>query len=218
MKDTEKLLAEFKKLSSSVQLELLQSLRSEFEDKGKLLEVVESELTIKKPCPHCQSSHVHKRGMQSGVQMYKCVSCTKWFSSTTGTPLWDIKKKEKWQAYLGCMQQNMSIKKIAKQIGISIQTSFDWRHKILSVLSKEIPTQLVGRVECDELELSLSNKGDQYLTRKPRKRGNDFVRNTDTKEVTTVQVISAIDQNNQSYFKAVETKRITAEHLKLLNI
>ena len=49
MKDTEKLLAEFKKLSSSVQLELLQSLRSEFEDKGKLLEVVESELTIKKP-------------------------------------------------------------------------------------------------------------------------------------------------------------------------
>ena len=109
----------------------------------------------------------------------------KWFSSTTGTPLWDIKKKDKWQSYLNCMQQGMSIKKTAKEIGVCIQTSFDWRHKILSVLNKEVPEKLIGRVECDELELPLSNKGERNLTRKARKRSSDFIRNTKTKEVTT---------------------------------
>ena len=211
---TDELLTQFKSLTATAQLAILDSLRIEFESKGKLLEVAEGEVTTKKVCPHCRSKHVHKRGMQSGVQMYKCVDCTKWFSSTTGTPLWDIKKKEKWQSYLTCMQAGKSIKKIASEIGISIQTSFDWRHKILSVLSNDVPVKLSGRVECDELEIPLSNKGERNLTRKPRRRSSDFKRNIDTKEVTTVQVVSAIDEHNNVYFKAVEAKRITAKHLK----
>jgi transposase-like protein len=210
---TEELLGYFKSLSAVAQSEILQSLRVEFEGKGRLLEVTQSENMTKKACPHCGNSRVHKRGKQSGVQMYKCVGCTKWFSSTTGTPLWDIKRKDKWQSYLNCMQQNMPIKKIAKEIGICIQTSFDWRHKILSVLNKDVPLKLSGRVECDELELPLSKKGERNLTRKARKRSSDFIRNTKTKEITTVQVVSAIDEQNQTYFKAIETKRITAKQL-----
>ena len=213
MKQTHDLLDQFKSLSVSAQSELLQSLHAEFEGKGKLLEVAESEITLKKACPHCGTIRVNKRGKQSGVQMYQCKDCSKWFSSTTGTPLWDIKRKDKWQSYLNCMQQGMSIKKTAKEVGICIQTSFDWRHKILSVLNDEIPEKLIGRVECDELELPLNNKGERHLSRKARKRSSDFIRNTATKEVTTVQVLSAIDENNQTYFKAIETKRITAKHL-----
>jgi transposase-like protein len=213
MEKTQDLLLQFKSLSALEQSEVLQSFRIEFEGKGKLLEVVQSEIITKKTCPYCGNSRVHKRGKQSGVQMYKCTECLKWFSSTTGTPLWDIKKKDKWQSYLNCMRQGMSIKKTAKEIGVSIQTSFDWRHKILSVLNKEVPEKLRGRVECDELELPLSNKGERNLTRKARKRSSDFIRNPKTKEVTTIQVVSAIDENNQTYFKAIETKRITAKQL-----
>ena len=127
--------------------------------------------------------------------MYKCKDCTKWFSSTTGTVLWDIKKKDKWQMYLSCMQRNIPIKKAAIEVGICIQTSFNWRHKILSILSVEVPVKLTGRVECDELEMPLSNKGERNLTRKPRRRSSDFKRNIATKEITTVQVVSAIDEN-----------------------
>jgi len=51
------------------------------------------------------------------------------------------------------MQRGMSIKKTAKEIGICIQTSSDWRLKVLSVLHTEVPDTLEGRVECDEVEL-----------------------------------------------------------------
>jgi transposase-like protein len=214
MKNSLEILEHFKSLSVLEQDFLLSKLRIEFEGNGKLLEVVKNETSIKKCCPHCGFVKVHKRGKQKGVQMYKCVGCEKWFSETTGTPLWDIKRKDKWQEYLQCMQKGMAIKKIAKEIGICIQTSFDWRHKILSVLHSEVPDTLEGRIECDEIEIPINQKGDRKLTRKPRKRSSDFVRNTEDKAITTVQVVSAIDQNNQLYFKAIEAKRITAKHLK----
>ena len=42
--------------------------------------------------------------------------CKKWYSETTGTPLYEIKLKNKWQSYLKCMEKGMSIKKIAKEL------------------------------------------------------------------------------------------------------
>lgn len=216
MQKSNQILSAFKLLEPEVQEQILQSLRVEFEGKGKLLAIVSTDFNSqakKKACPYCASVKVHKRGSQKGVQMFKCVDCTKWFSSTTGTVLWDIKRKDKWQSYLNCMNQNMPIKKIAKEIGISIQTSFDWRHKILSVLNTHSPLTLSGRVECDELEMPISNKGEKNLKRKARKRGSDFKRNTKGKAITTVQVITAVDEHNHKYLKAIKTKRITAKQL-----
>ena len=145
--------------------------------------------------------------------MYKCNDCNKWYSETTGTPLYDIKLKSKWQAYLNCMEQRMPIKKIAKELGISIQTSFDWRDKILSSLEQFVPVELSLEVECDELELALSNKGSKSLERKPRKRGSDFKPNQDTDEITTVQVVTAVQRNGEKYLKAVASKRLSKEEI-----
>lgn len=88
------------------------------------------------------------------------------------------------------MEQGMPIKKIAKKLNISIQTSFDWRHKIFSSLDQFVPKELSSEAECDELELALSNKGSKTLDRKSRKRGTDFKRNQGKGEVTTVQVVT----------------------------
>jgi len=65
-----------------------------------------------------------------------------------------------------CMLKGLSIKKTAKDIGICIQTSFDWRHKVLSVLHTEVPNTLEGRVECDEVKLPINQKGERNLDRK----------------------------------------------------
>jgi transposase-like protein len=216
MKTGAEIKALFNELPLGVQNELLRDLLIEQELQGKVLQEA-GEIVVKKrdkkPCPHCSSNKVYKRGKQKGVQMYKCNDCNKWYSETTGTPLYDIKLKSKWQSYLNCMEQGMPIKKIAKELSISIQTSFDWRHKILSSLEQFVPTQLSKEVGCDELELALSNKGSKSLKRKPRKRGTDFKRNQDTDEITTVQVVTAVQRNGDKYLKAVVSKRLSKEQI-----
>ena len=206
----------FAQLPLASQSELLDELLQEQELQGKiLLEALEevSSKRKKKPCPHCSSTNIYKRGKQNEVQMYRCNDCAKWYSETSGTPLYDIKLKPKWQSYLRCMEQGMPIKKIAKELDISIQTSFDWRHKILSSLDQFVPEQLSSEVECDELELALSNKGSRDLDRKPRKRGNDFKRNKGKEEITVVQVVTAVERNGGKYLKAIESKRLSKEEI-----
>lgn len=206
----------FSKLRVSDQNDLLSELLLEQELQGKVLLQASEEFIQKrkkKPCPHCSSSKVYKRGKQKGIQMYCCNSCSKWYSETTGTALQGIKLKSKWQSYLNCMEKGMPIKKIAKALDISIQTSFDWRHKILSSLTQFTPAQLTDQVECDELELALNEKGSRSLDRLPRKRPTDFKRNQGKDKITTVQVITAVSRNGEKILKAVESKRLTKEQI-----
>jgi len=216
MKKEEEIKRLFTELPSISQIELLDALLQRQELKGSILQSAQEEVSANrknKPCPHCTSKNVYKRGKQNGVQMYQCNECKKWYSETTGTPLYDIKLKSKWQSYLRCMEQGMPIKKIAKELHISIQTSFDWRHKILSSLGQFEPKSLSGEIECDELELPLNNKGSKTLEREPRKRGSDFKRNTEEKDITVVQVVTAVERNGNKYLKAVESKRLSKEEI-----
>ncbi len=209
----------FAELSTESQDLLLDELLHGPEFDSPVLDGAQQELIKKrgkKPCPYCGSKNVWRRGKQKGVQMYNCKDCNQWYSETTGTPLYAIKLKSKWQAYLQCMEQGMTIKKIAKKLGISIQTSFDWRHKILSSFNQFVPNKLSSQVECDELELRLNNKGCRDLQRKPRLRGNDFKRNTGKDESTVVQVVTAVERKGNTYLKAVESKRLTKEEISIV--
>lgn len=217
MKTIQDIKSIFNNLSVYQQEQVLEELLQEHEIQGKVIELATSEVIEKrgkKPCPYCSSEKVYKRGKQNNVQMYQCRSenCKKWYSETTGTPLWDIKLKSKWQGYLRCMEQGMTLKATAEELKICIQTSFDWRHKILSSLSKFVPETLSGVVESDEFEIALSHKGQRNLDRKPRKRGTDFKRNTD-EEVTVVQVVTAVERGGETYLKAVESKRLTTQEI-----
>ena len=217
MEDKKSIKASFDRLPAEEQEQLLNELLQAQELKGDLLETAGQDVANtrkRKPCPHCRSEKVYKRGKQKGVQMYQCRECTKWYSETTGTPLWDIKLKHKWQAYLRCMQQGMAIKKIAKELNISIQTSFDWRHKILSSLAELSPEKLQGIVECDELELPVNNKGCRSLDREPRKRPSDFKRNEPYDGASTVQVVTVVERGGGKYLKAVEAKRLSTEQIR----
>jgi len=216
MKQITEIKATFKSLPVTTQAQLLDELLQEFEMNGHLIESVKMDIKeqkSKKPCPHCASLKVYKRGKQHGTQMYQCRACNKWYSETTGTPLWDIKLKHKWQSYLRCMQQGMSIKKTAKELNISIQTSFDWRHKILSALDSYTPQILSGTIECDEMELPINNKGQRNLKRPARKRGTDFKRNEASAKPTLVQIIASVERGGEKLIKAVESKRLSADQI-----
>jgi len=209
----------YKTLLTKHKVELVSELLAEQELEGIVLKQAQEEvkhIRDKKPCPHCTSSNIYRMGKQNGSQTYQCKDCKKYYRETTGTPLYRIHIKEKWQSYLNLMERGMPIKKIAKELEISIQTSFDWRHKILSSLEQFIPTQLTDTVECDEMEFPLSNKGDKYLKRKPRKRAKDFKRNKNKNEITTVQAITVVERKTgKKFFKVVETKRLTTKQISL---
>jgi transposase-like protein len=207
----------FSRLSGFEQEQVLDDLLQEHEIQGKIIDLALEEVNKergKKHCPHCGSKNVYRRGKQNNVQMYQCQeqSCKKWYSETTGTPLWDIKLKSKWQGYLRCMEQGMTLKATAEELKISIQTYFDWRHKILSSLKKFVPETLSGVVESDEFEIALSFKGQRQLDRKSRKRGTDFKRNNKD-EITVVQVVSAVERGGEIFLKAVESKRLTTQEI-----
>ncbi len=215
MKSKEDIKFLFSSLSKVEKEGLLGELLQELELEDSLLDNVKSKLSRKKkPCPHCKSESVYRRGKQNGVQMYSCKECQKWDSETTGTPLSGIQLKDKWQSYLHCMEQGMPIKKIAKELQISIQTSFDWRHKILSAMNDLVPVELSGVVECDELELAINEKGNRNLTREARKRSSDFKRNQGKAIDTVVQIVTAVERGGKKYLKAVQTKRLSKENIQ----
>jgi len=123
-------------------------------------------------CPYCKSKSYVANGSLKGVQRYRCKGCGRFFSETTGTTLEGLHKKDKFSKYLWCMFMGYSIRKCASETGISIPTSFKWRHKILSSFS-EIPDNDFRFVcESDDIFFLHSEKGNRHLTRKPRQRGS----------------------------------------------
>ena len=206
-------LADFNRLSASEKRLALLAIEASWESRDGLMAELGQQQQQSRvgnmACPHCQSHSTIKRGMirDSQVEKFTCKSCKKHFSGSYGTALFRIQRKDKWQAYLKLMEQGMSIKKAAKELGISIQTSFDWRHKILASLQSTLPAQLGGIVECDDFQLTESHKGQRKLYRKPRKRGSDGRRH----DAAKVSVVTAVSRSKGSITSVVKAKKISGK-------
>jgi transposase-like protein len=115
-------------------------------------------------CPHCRSRQFVGIGKQKGVQRFKCKSCSKYFSETTGRFTYCLKKRERLKQYLDCFLAGLSIRESAKICGISIQTSFTWRHKLLVAFQRMNSPEFERIVEVEGIEESFSNKGQRKRT------------------------------------------------------
>ena len=71
----------------------------------------------------------------------------------------------------------LPLRECARRCGISLDTSFKWRHRLLDGLQKiHNSVKLTGVVEADEVYFSISYKGSrkfsaQHAGREPKKRG-----------------------------------------------
>lgn len=216
MASKQELLAQFKSMDGETQEEILGLLQIEFEGKSRIIENVRKELresTSKPKCFHCGHEKIYRRGLRKGIQQFSCDSCKCWFSETSGTVLQGIHHPEKWQEYLRLMQEGGTIKGIAKQMGISTETSFRWRHRILSALSQKEVSKLGDIVECDEMEFVMNNKGEN-LERPARRRSSDANKPTHKPSTRKVKVVVAVDRQGSKYTKVVETERINAKHVQ----
>lgn len=158
-------------------------------------------------CPHCQCRDIVANGTLKGVQRYKCKGCGKNFSQTTGKFWYNLQKREKVSHYLHCLLSGMSIKKTAKEVGIAIQTSFDWRHKLLTAFSSVAPKGFEGIVESDDLFFPYSEKGKRDLDRPARKRGEKASKAGISNE--KVAVIATCDRSGNKDFKVATRGRIS---------
>ena len=121
-------------------------------------------------CPHCESKMFVKNGHRGTYQNYKCKACCRVFTSKTGTSLHGLHKPEKFELYKSLMlEAYYPIKKIAMKVGISIQTAFDWRHKILAGAMGD-DKLFEGVTEIDDIWFLYSQKGRKGL-KYSRKRG-----------------------------------------------
>lgn len=139
------------------------------------------QLPIAYSCPHCNSTNFIRNGNSKGVQRYKCKLCSRTFKDSTGTPLHGLHKKEKIEKYLKALKEGMSIRKAAKYVGISKNTAFAWRHKMLASISKQPRTQESDSVAgIAIIRTPYSAKGRKKHPERYRKQSKSILIITDT--------------------------------------
>lgn len=163
-------------------------------------------------CPHCGDAHIRANGKLKGVQRYVCKGCAKNFSETTGKFWCNIKKKDKMSRYLYCLLSGYSIRKSAQETGISIQTSFDWSHKLLASFATVSPEEFHGITESDDMFFAYSEKGSRNLARPTRKRGAKASKAGISKE--KVAVVATCDGSGNKDFKVATRGRISKKDLE----
>lgn len=198
---------EFQKLSESDKQAFLAEIVSQSTGQTEVAELKAAINQVhKKHCPHCQSHLIVANGKNKGVQRFRCKECKKNFSENSGTSIANLKKGHLWKTYIKHMFEGYSIAKCAKLTGISIQTSFDWRHKVLSSLQSLSPEKFDGISESDDIFFNYSEKGSKSLTRKPRKRGNHGIKQGVSED--KVAVILTCDRKNNKDFQVAKRGRI----------
>lgn len=197
----------FQNLPSLEQEEIVSTLHGLLVDTCSKIESIRS-----LSCPHCTSDKIRGNGKNKGVQRYVCQNCSKNFSETTGKLLYNLKKPSLLRQYLPLMLRGISIQKSAKELGISVQTSFDWRHKILSAFQETRVKEFSGILESDDFFLLESKKGQKVTVRKARKRGEK----ASQRGVSNQQraVIASCDRKGNLDFHRTKKGRIGKEDLE----
>lgn len=194
--------------TSVVQQEIVSSLLRMSLEKRVIKDTNESSAVT---CPHCSCGRIRANGKLNLVQRYVCNGCKKNFSETTGKFWYGIKKKEKLNRYLYCLLSGYSLKKSAIETGISLQTSFDWRHKLLTSFSAISSDGFEGIVESDDLFFAHSEKGNKQLDRKPRQRAKKASKAGVSDE--KVAVVATCDRSGNKDFKVATRGRISKKDL-----
>ena len=98
--------------------------------------IVDEKFAASPECPQCRSGSLHKWGIVSGIQRYRCKDCGRSFNALTGTSMARLRKKELWLEYSKALADSLSLSKAAERCGIDRTTAFRWRHRFLQTPSQ----------------------------------------------------------------------------------
>lgn len=218
MNNLSELLSTIKLLPKEEQEQLVRSINKNLEDTpdsvAKMVEIKHNlQQKEKFVCPHCSSENIIGHGNYNGRKRYKCQTCSKTFNDLTGTAVSHIHKVDEWKSYITCVANNMTLREAAKQVGISLKTSFLWRHKIIGAFKDMGCTKLEGIIEGDETFFLYSEKGSKDIEgRKSRKRGGKASKAGINDE--HVAVIVSTDRNKQPIIEVACRGRISSAQIE----
>ncbi len=84
------------------------------------------------------------------------------FTNFTGTVLHGLRRLDLWLDFCRCLTEGLSVRHVAAELGISKNTSFAWRHRVISALaSADSDIMCEGLVELAQLPMLRSFKGSR---------------------------------------------------------
>lgn len=155
-------------------------------------------------CRRCDSKQIVKYGKdKNGKQRYKCKTCNTIFYDDSFSVVSRTRHDtETWRKFVDLLLMRASLKRCAAVCGISVQTAFTWRHKVLNALQLDQEDRVLGGiVEADETFFGISYKGnhtkskDFTMPRRAYKRGSDSREQTGSRAC----VMCALERNGQVY-------------------
>jgi transposase-like protein len=158
-------------------------------------------------CPHCHSERVVRNGKRKGKQSYLCRECGKSYVGTTGTALYKSRSGEAvWKQVIRDTIKGTPLEETALSLGMSHETAFNMRHKILFCLKDglEAGTALSGVCESDETYILESLKGKalpEGYWRDSRKHGAVSSKGGISDEY--IYVCAAVERGGKAYSQAV---------------
>ena len=159
-------------------------------------------------CPRCRCEYVTKAGVHNGRQVYKCKNCKYQFRETAKSLVYYSHKYYLLVDYIKCMLEGKSLRACASEVGISLPTSFRWRHKILSAIQGlEGGINFSGITEADELLLQYSEKGRRYKTLEEKEQAMKIVH-------PNVAVLVMTDREGNLLFKHTGENRVQNSQIK----
>jgi len=159
-------------------------------------------------CPRCRCEHVTKAGVHNGRQVYKCKNCKYQFRETAKSIVYHMHKYPLMLNYLKCMLEGKSLRACAREVGISLPTSFRWRHKILSAIQGlEGGINFSGITEADELLMQYSEKGRKFKSLEEKEQAMNTVH-------PNVAVLVMTDREGNLLFKQTGENRVQNSQIK----
>jgi len=159
-------------------------------------------------CPRCRCEYVTKAGVHNGRQVYKCKNCKYQFRETAKSLVYHLHKYPLILDYLKCMLEGKSLRTCASEVGISLPTSFRWRHKILSAIQGlEGGINFSGITEADELLMQYSEKGRKFKTLEEKEQAMKTVH-------PNVAVLVMTDREGNLLFKHTGENKVQNSQIK----